>query len=184
MQALGAIPTGNGDVDFRVWAPQAVSVAVRLQDGEHRLTRGEDGVWEARVAARAGDEYVYVLGEDAWPDPCSRAQPHGLTGPSRIVDTGAFDIAPGPSLKLEDLVLYELHVGTFSPEGTFDGVIPRLAELHGLGVTAIELMPVATGPGNRNWGYDASTASRRTPPTAGPRGSRDSSTPRTGRASA
>ncbi len=71
-----------------------------------------------------------------------------------ILDTGAFEIEPGPALALEDLVLYELHVGTFSREGTFDGVIPRLAGLRELGVTAIELMPVATFPGRRGWGYD------------------------------
>ena len=86
-------------------------------------------------------------GGAAWPDPCSRWQPEGVRGPSRILDTGAFRIAPGPEVPLEELVLYELHVGTFSADGTLDGVVPRLAGLRELGVTAIELMPVATFPG-------------------------------------
>src|SRR5207249_8621581 len=99
--------------------------------------------------------YLYVLdGAGAWPDSCSRRQPDGVRGPSRVLDTGTFEIAPGPGLSLDTLVLYELHVGTFSRDGTFDGVIPRLRELRELGITAIELMPVATFPGDRNWGYD------------------------------
>jgi maltooligosyltrehalose trehalohydrolase len=155
MQALGASPGESGRVDFRVWAPDARSVAVRVGDDEHELERAAEGVWEASVAAAAGDDYVYVLdGGGAWPDPCSRAQPEGLKGPSCVLDTSTFDIAPGPELKLEELVLYELHVGTFTQAGTFDGAVPRLRELRDLGITAIELMPVATFPGSRNWGYD------------------------------
>ena len=130
-------------------------MAVRLEDGDHPLTETDDGVWEGQAPAAPGDDYRFVLdGADAWPDPCSRWQPQGVRGPSRVLDPGAFEIEPGPTLALEDLVLYELHVGTFSPEGTFDGVIPRLAGLRELGVTAIELMPVATFPGDRGWGYD------------------------------
>ena len=81
-------------------------------------------------------------------------QPDGVRGPSRILDTSSFEIAAGPKLALDELVVYELHVGTFSAAGTFDGVVPRLRELRELGVTAIELMPVATFPGERGWGYD------------------------------
>ena len=106
------------------------------------------GFWAGEVPASPGDDYRFVLdGGDAWPDPCSRWQPEGVRGPSRILDTSAFEIEAGPGLTLDELVLYELHVGTFSPEGTFDGVVPRLAGLRELGVTAIELMPVATYPG-------------------------------------
>ena len=80
------------------------------------------------TSARRGDDYVFVLdGGRAWPDPCSRFQPEGVRGPSRAVDTGSFEIAPRPSLELESLVIYELHVGTFSPQGTFDGVDPAPA---------------------------------------------------------
>jgi maltooligosyltrehalose trehalohydrolase len=152
---LGAVPVESGAVAFRAWAPAARTVAVRLEGGDAALSETDDGVWEGHAPAAPGDDYRFVLdGADAWPDPCSRWQPEGIRGPSRILDTAAFEIEPGPALALDDLVLYELHVGTFSREGTFDGVIPRLAGLRELGVTAIELMPVATFPGNRGWGYD------------------------------
>ena len=129
--------------------------AGRRGAGEHELAEEEGGFWAGEVAARPGDDYRFVLdGREAWPDPCSRSQPEGVRGPSRVVDTAGFEIAPGPELELDELVVYELHVGTFSPEGTFAGVIPRLAGLRDLGVTAIELMPVATFPGERGWGYD------------------------------
>jgi maltooligosyltrehalose trehalohydrolase len=130
-------------------------VSVRLAGGDHSLREAGAGVWAGLAPAGPGDDYRFVLdGGDAWPDPCSRWQPEGVRGPSRIVDTGAFEIGPGPALALDELVLYELHVGTFSPAGTLDGIVPRLAGLRELGVTAIELMPVATFPGNRGWGYD------------------------------
>lgn len=152
---LGAVPVEPGAVEFRVWAPNSRSASVRLAGGDHALAEAGDGFWNGRAPAAAGDDYRFVLdGRDAWPDPCARWQPEGVRGPSRVLDTGAFEIAPGPQLGLDELVIYELHVGTFSPEGTFDGVVPRLAGLRELGVTAIELMPVATFPGNRGWGYD------------------------------
>ncbi len=154
MGPLGAIPIDEGTVEFRVWAPHAGSLAVRLGGDEHALAVEGNSTWSARVPARAGDDYVFVLEGEALPDPCSRFQPEGVRGRSRVVDTGRFDIAPGPELRLEELVLYELHIGTFSPEGTFDGAIPRLRGLCELGFTAVEPMPVATFPGNRNWGYD------------------------------
>jgi maltooligosyltrehalose trehalohydrolase len=148
---LGATPLAPGLTQFALWAPQASSVAVR----GHELEPTGDGFWAGDVPAGAGDDYRFVLdGRQEWPDPCSRFQPHGVRGPSRVVDTAAFEIAPGRGLTLEELVLYELHVGTFSPEGTFAGVVPRLPQLRELGVTAIELMPVATYPGERGWGYD------------------------------
>ena len=152
---LGAVPIGGGRTVFQVWAPLARSVAVRLDRGETGLAPRGGGVWAGEAEAEAGDDYRFVLdGRDAWPDPHSRWQPEGVRGPSRVLDTGAFEIAPGPGLDLDELVLYELHVGTFSDDGTFAGVIPRLRGLRELGVTAIELMPVATFPGERGWGYD------------------------------
>jgi maltooligosyltrehalose trehalohydrolase len=117
-----------------------------------------------------GDDYLYVLdGDKALSDPCSRFQPAGISGPSRVVDT-RYEIAPGPDLTLDDLVLYELHVGTFSDEGTFDGVVPHLPALEKLGVTAIELMPVATFPGDRGWGYDVLYTYATHPAYGGPDG--------------
>ncbi|MDQ3066681.1 MAG: alpha-amylase family glycosyl hydrolase [Actinomycetota bacterium] len=122
---------------------------------EQELDPSGDGIWTGVAPAVAGDDYRFVLdGGDAWPDPLSRRQPEGVRGPSQVVDTSAFEIADGPGLHIDDCVLYEIHVGTFSPEGTFDAVIARLAGLRELGVTAIEVMPVATFPGERGWGYD------------------------------
>ena len=154
----------EGGVRFSVWAPNAEAVAVRLFDGEgavaaeQALAAHGKGVFEATVAGvAAGTDYAFVLdGADAVADPVSRWQPRGVHGPSRVVDPAAFSWTDakwrGP--EMADLVIYELHVGTFSPEGTFDGVIPYLRELRELGVTAIELMPVAEFPGRCNWGYD------------------------------
>jgi maltooligosyltrehalose trehalohydrolase len=168
---FGAVPREPGTVELRAWAPKVRTVAVRLEDGDHLLTEAADGVWEGQVPAAPGDDYRFVLdGGDAWPDPCSRWQPEGVRGPSRILDTSAFEIAPGPELSLDELVLYELHAGTFSAEGTFDGVVPRLAGLRELGITAIELMPVATFPGNRGWGYDGLYSSAPHPVYGGPDG--------------
>jgi maltooligosyltrehalose trehalohydrolase len=151
---LGALPRGDGTVAFRVWAPNAERVEVRLLDADHPLEPVGGGMHEGYIEAADGDAYLFLLDGQALPDPCSREQPEGLLGPSRIVDTRRFSIAPGPELRLEELVLYELHVGTFSEAGTFDGVVPHLLGLRELGVTAIELMPVATFPGQRGWGYD------------------------------
>jgi maltooligosyltrehalose trehalohydrolase len=148
---LGAEPIGEGRVEFCVWAPGA-EVAVRVRGEDHELAPVGDGFRAAAVEAAPGDRYVFVTGGHEWPDPCSRAQPDGVRGPSQVIEVPA--ARPGPRLELAELVIYELHVGTFSLEGTFDGAIPRLAGLRELGVGAIELMPVATGPGERGWGYD------------------------------
>ena len=153
---LGAVPLEEDLVEFRVWAPAADTVAVRVDGRDHGLAHAGDGVWQSDVASEVGSDYLYLLDGDAWPDPCSRFQPEGVRGPSRVVDPGRFawsDEGWG-GVALEDLAIYELHVGTFSAEGTFDGVIPYLPGLRELGVTAIELMPVATFPGDRGWGYD------------------------------
>ncbi len=164
---LGALPREDATC-FRVWAPEAERVRVH----GHDLERGEDGVWEAELELPPGSDYRYELDGREWPDPYSRFQPEGVRGPSRVVDTGAFrwTDAGWPGLTLSELVIYELHVGTFSAEGTFDGVIRYLDELRELGVTAIELMPVATFPGNRGWGYDGLYAYAPHPAYGGPEG--------------
>jgi maltooligosyltrehalose trehalohydrolase len=168
---LGAAPLEEGGVEFRVWAPAASSVAVRVGGEDHELEPAGEGVFAGDVSCQAGDDYLYVLdGRDALPDPCSRSQPGGIKGPSRILDTSRFEIAAGPPLPLEELVLYELHVGTFTDAGTFDAVIPRLAGLRELGVSAIELMPVATFPGDRGWGYDGVYIGAPHPAYGGPEG--------------
>jgi len=143
-------------VQFRVWALQRDDVWVRVGDREHALIPTGHGIHEVRVPAQAGEDYVYVLDGVDLPDPSSRHQPAGLRGPSRIVDAAAFawtdqDFSAPP---LRDLVIYELHVGTFTPEGTFDAAIEHLPALAQLGVTTIEVMPVAEFPGRHGWGYD------------------------------
>jgi maltooligosyltrehalose trehalohydrolase len=160
--SLGAWPEA-GRIHFRVWAPSTTAVAV-VSWGDGRparsfaLERSADGTFRGESSDfRPGDLYGYCLdGEGPFPDPVSRYQPEGVHGPSRIVDPGSFAWSD-PSWKgvsRDDLIIYELHVGTFSPEGTFAGAAARLPELARLGITAVELMPVADFPGRRNWGYD------------------------------
>jgi maltooligosyltrehalose trehalohydrolase len=158
LSRLGAFPLDDGRTEFRVWAPNSGIVHVRFSQASVPgtcLAPAGGGIHEGTAEAAAGEDYVYVL-EDGRevPDPCSRFQPEGIHGPSRIVDTARYAIAPGPELDRERLVVYELHVGTFTDEGTLDAVVPHLPALRELGVTAIELMPVTTFPGNRGWGYD------------------------------
>jgi len=151
VRRLGAVPQAAGGVEFRVWAPSLshVSIAGAALEPEH------DGFAAGRLEFQSGDDYGFDLEGHVTADPCSRSQPQGLRGPSRVLDTGAFTwSAARVTVPLEELVVYELHVGTFSSAGTFDGVVPHLPELAALGVTAIELMPVATFPGERGWGYD------------------------------
>jgi maltooligosyltrehalose trehalohydrolase len=147
------VPVGGGLTEVRVWAPIAEQVVVR---GD-ALDAESDGFFAGTLRLGAGDDYgfaIHAAGSEL-ADPCSREQPTGLRGPSRVLDTDAFSWDADPVVvPLEELVIYELHVGTFTPEGTFDAVVPRLPELAALGVTAIELMPVATFPGERGWGYD------------------------------
>jgi maltooligosyltrehalose trehalohydrolase len=167
-RASGANSTNAGfTTQFRVWAPEEQSVEVVLERRSSRdereirsLTRGERGYWSAVFDDSVpGDKYRYRLGGDdrrVYPDPASRYQPQGVHGPSEIIDTDAFLWTDGEwhSPRLQDLVIYELHVGTFSAQGTFRGAAERLPYLAQLGVSAIELMPVADFPGTRNWGYD------------------------------
>ena len=143
----------DGTAKFRVWAPSARAVALRLGDQELDMSPVGDGCFELITAARPGDDYAFVLdGAQALPDPCSRWQPGGLRGPSRVFEPRSpqpFETPP-----LSELVIYELHVGAFTREGTFDAVIPHLSALAELGVSALELMPLAEFPGRLGWGYD------------------------------
>ncbi|MCA1619312.1 MAG: malto-oligosyltrehalose trehalohydrolase [Acidobacteria bacterium] len=159
---FGARPQGDGSTVFRVWAPLAQSLAVKVfgDGGEPRtfaLGPAGGGVFEARAeGVAAGADYVYVVGGGERPDPVSRFQPRGVHGPSRVVEPEAFAWTDEgwKGIALKDYVVYELHTGTFTPEGTFEAVTRKLAHLKSLGVTAVELMPVAEFPGGRNWGYD------------------------------
>lgn len=153
---LGATVLGDGRTRFRVWAPRPEQVGVRLRSGDHPLRPVGLGVWEGELDAAPGEDYWLLADGRGLPDPCSRHQPKGLRGPSRIVDPASFawTDAGWRTPHLRDLVLYELHVGTFTPEGTFDAAIEHLPALAELGVTAIELLPVAEFPGRHGWGYD------------------------------
>jgi maltooligosyltrehalose trehalohydrolase len=150
----------DGKAIVRVWAPKAEAVAVKLvkEDRSFPLSREEYGYWKQTMDSfRPSDRYTFVLdGEKELPDPASLSQPEGVHGPSRALDLTGFRWTDQgwQNLPLEDYLLYELHTGTFSPEGSFKGVEERLDYLKDLGVTAIELMPVAQFPGGRNWGYD------------------------------
>jgi maltooligosyltrehalose trehalohydrolase len=166
---LGARPIGDGRIEFRVWAPRARSVTLSLSGERLPLDDAGYGIYEVAAPAHAGDDYLFLVDDEPLPDPCSRWQPQGLRGPSRV-------LAPEPApplaqpVSLEELVVYELHVGTFSPGGTFEGAIPYLGELASLGVTAIELMPVAEFPGERGWGYDGVYLSAAQSSYGGPEG--------------
>jgi maltooligosyltrehalose trehalohydrolase len=150
---LGARPLDDQHVEFRVWAPRPDAVALEVGGRELPMEEAGFGVYEVVAPARAGDDYVFVLDGQRVPDPCSRWQPEGLRGPSRVVTVQPPEPLGHPP-SMSELVVYELHVGTFSSEGTFSGAIPHLRELAELGVSAIEIMPVAEFPGRWGWGYD------------------------------
>ncbi len=155
----GATPLGDGLCEFLVWAPFATDFAICLLDKKERLIVPDpagDGYYRATVEdAEPGINYWYVTNGTRRPDPASRFQPQGVHGPSKIVSQAfPWEDSGWRGLDLADYIFYELHVGTFSKSGTLDGVIPHLPELKALGITAIELMPVAQFPGDRNWGYD------------------------------
>lgn len=168
---------GDGQTEFRVWAPKAKHVRLRLMRGgrnEHhdyemrRLGSSDFGIpdfeeesdadtFTLEVDARPGDRYFYIVdGGKPLPDPVSRYQPEGVHGATQIVDASSFRWTEQQwrGLEFGKYVIYELHVGTFTPEGTLDAAITKLPHLKDLGVTAIEVMPVHAFPGNHNWGYD------------------------------
>jgi maltooligosyltrehalose trehalohydrolase len=157
---LGAHLTGEL-CEFRVWAPAARSVTLRLTSAQGTrdwpMQRDEDGYFAVQTTARTGDRYFYVVDENKpVPDPISRLLPEGVHGPTEIVDPNTFvwTDARWRGLPLRDYVIYELHIGTFTPAGTFDAAIAKLPYLKKLGITVIEIMPVAAFPGAHNWGYD------------------------------
>ena len=179
---LGAHLMERGGCAFSVWAPRARQLAVEwisAATGERRLVpmRLEGEIHSAHIEeARAGDRYFFVFADGRRrPDPRSFRQPEGVHGPSEIVDLGRIArIAragdPRPRRPLVDWVIYELHVGTFTAEGTFAALESRLNELVELGVSAVELMPICPFPGERNWGYDGVAPYAVHEPYGGPEG--------------
>jgi maltooligosyltrehalose trehalohydrolase len=157
---LGAEARADG-VTFRVWAPKRKQVEVAIIGNEKAfipLAAEPNGYFSGKVNnARPGTLYRYRLdGEESFPDPCSRYQPQGPHGPSMVVDPCAYkwNDQAWPGVEMAGQVIYELHVGTFTPQGSFDAAAQQLAALKQLGVTLVEIMPVAEFPGERNWGYD------------------------------
>jgi maltooligosyltrehalose trehalohydrolase len=160
-QQAGATVLPGGRWRFRVWAPDAQRVDLHLKSPDDQLLRMHEdsgGFHTLDVPdLPSGSTYLYRLdSNEEWPDPASRSQPYGVHGPSQAIDPRSFpwSCTEWNPISLPSAVIYELHVGTYTPEGTFDGVIPHLDELVELGVTTIEIMPVAQFPGPRNWGYD------------------------------
>ncbi|MCL5067796.1 MAG: malto-oligosyltrehalose trehalohydrolase, partial [Thaumarchaeota archaeon] len=151
----------EGVASFRVWAPFCKSVDVLVSRENKKKTihlRMEDrGYFSSACKAEANSDYVFVLdGDKARPDPASRFQPYGVHKASRIVDKKEFEWSDRNwrGLRKEELIIYELHTGTFTKQGLFTSIISKLHYLKDLGVTALELMPIGQFPGTRNWGYD------------------------------
>jgi maltooligosyltrehalose trehalohydrolase len=157
---VGSQYLGNGICEFTLWSPLKNKVAVHLISPQENLlpmTKQEQGYWYLKAEVEPGTLYYYQL-EDAVdrPDPASHFQPQGVHRASEVIDHSKtnWQDAQWTGIPLEEMIIYELHVGTFTNEGTFKAIIPRLSDLVELGVNAIELMPVAQFPGDRNWGYD------------------------------
>jgi maltooligosyltrehalose trehalohydrolase len=153
---VGAWYLGDDRCEFTVWCPRSKTVTLELSDQCVEMQRQDDGYWSTIVSGiKPGAEYRYRLQSGTFPDPASQFQPSGVHGASAVVDHRfEWQDLQWQGIQLEDFVIYELHVGTFTPEGTFEAIIPRLQTLKDLGVTAIEIMPIAQFPGDRNWGYD------------------------------
>ncbi|HLM72683.1 MAG TPA: alpha-amylase family glycosyl hydrolase, partial [Polyangiaceae bacterium] len=155
---------GEGSVVFRVYSPERERVSVVLYDADGKsvvdtfeLNKNTEGFFEGtRPGLGRGTLYKLELdGNGPFPDPLSRSQPLGVHGPSEVVDHHfAWSDDQYQGVPLEGLVVYEVHVGTATKEGTFEALIEKLPYFRSLGVTALELMPVASFPGRRNWGYD------------------------------
>jgi maltooligosyltrehalose trehalohydrolase len=159
-RSIGAIAALDGiELAFRVWAPDNKSVSLYFPEREFQvlLERRGFGYWLTNEWTPCdGELYWVVLDDGRFADPASLSQPQGTTGPSQVIDVNKFKWtdAQWSNPSLEQYIIYELHTGTFTPEGTFAGIASRLDHLIELGITAIEIMPVAQFPGSRNWGYD------------------------------
>jgi maltooligosyltrehalose trehalohydrolase len=163
---IGAELIGPNETHFRVWGPKAQSIDVVLEESPakevarsfHPLTHEHDGYFSGAAPVGAGGCYRFRVngGEHFYPDPASRFQPFGPHGSSRIIDptTFAWSDAAWPGIKLKGQIIYEIHVGTFTAEGTWRSAAEQLPELARIGITVIEMMPIADFPGNFGWGYD------------------------------
>ncbi|GAB4040835.1 malto-oligosyltrehalose trehalohydrolase [Spirosoma gilvum] len=161
MKSIGATYTGEGRCVFTVWAPKRKSVTLHIVHPTQRelpMHCDQWGYFRLEVdGVEPGTRYFYRLdGQDGFADPASHFQPEDVHGPSEVVDHAAYrwQDADWRGLPFHDLIFYQIHVGTFTPEGTFEAIIGRLDELSKLGVNALQLLPISQFPGGRNWGYD------------------------------
>lgn len=158
---IGANYLGNNQCEFTVWAPTLKQVAVQITSPDKRLLpmqQSAAGYWQTTATdIPPGTLYTYQLeSKNNWPDPASKYQPQGVHCPSQVIDENAFTWTDTDwqGVAIAETIIYELHVGTFTQAGTFEAIIPQLNQLKKLGINAIEIMPVAQFPGERNWGYD------------------------------
>lgn len=160
-QRVHRMPVGatrlEGGTHFRLWAPGCDTIRLEVNGTIHHC-QADTGGWHSLIvpSVGAGSLYRYILPNGLKvPDPASRFQPEDVHGPSEVIDPAAYEwTVPWSGRPWNEIVLYELHIGTFTPEGTFRAAIPKLDHLAALGITAIEIMPIADFPGTRNWGYD------------------------------
>ncbi len=158
MKKIGAVYTAD-ECEFIVWSPFSKVINLYLSDEDKKIRMKKDGddYWKVSVKdIKLGRDYFYLLNGSRRGDPASNFQPEGINGPSRIVDHSSFEWqdADFNPVHLKDYIMYEFHTGTFTPEGTFEAAAGKLDYLQELGISAIEIMPVAQFPGQRNWGYD------------------------------
>jgi len=155
---VGAEVVAPGRVHVRIWAPEARTLELVIAERSVTMAQEDGGYWSVDTDGAAGDRYAFRINGDEklYPDPVSRFQPDGPHGRSAIVDPSAFEWHDGEwtGITMEGQVVYELHVGTFTREGTYAAAARELRELRDLGITVIELMPVAEFDGRFGWGYD------------------------------
>lgn len=151
----GAVPAAEGLWTFSLWSPAAETVAVELGDQRQNLDRADNGWWSSEIAAETGTAYRFCVDGEAYPDPSSRLQQGNVHAPSLLCDHTRYHwSAPWWGRPWEEAVIYELHIGTFTLQGTFAAAAEKLARLVELGITAIEIMPIGQWGGDRGWGYD------------------------------
>lgn len=158
-RTLGIVPVADGTVEIKIWAPLANSVSIRTMKDGHILPLNKTNIhyWTGKTESiQPGDLYKVIIDNKEWPDPASVFQPEGVHGPSAVKNLREFKWQENNwnNIPLKDYIIYELHTGTFTADGTFAGIEKKLDYLIELGITAIEIMPVAQFPGTRNWGYD------------------------------
>ncbi len=162
LSKMGAHRKESQQVEFRIWAPKAKSLSLVIagkdQKTHHPMQSDDFGIFQISLPYQSSPmDYFYCIdGDRLRPDPASRWQPFGVHGPSRVYDPKKFEWndQSWKGIALSDYLIYELHIGTFTPEGTFEAAINKLPHLRELGITAIELMPIIEFPNDRNWGYD------------------------------